>query len=82
MVWLPIPRTLTRAARGIFQGTTGRVLWKLFVLVVGGAILYYTVAVSSSYFVMAVVGIVLSIALSSTVRGVIVDIWRGRGTRL
>lgn len=82
MAWIPIPRTLTRAVRGIFRGTPARIAWKLFVLVVGGALLYYTVAVSSSYFVMAVVGIVLSIALSSTIRGAIRDVWRSRWTKL
>ncbi|QZP37075.1 hypothetical protein [Halobaculum magnesiiphilum] len=82
MVWIPIPRTLTRAVSGIFRGTPARIAWKLFVLVFGTLILYYTVAVSNSYFVMAVVGIVLSIALSSTIRGAVMDVWRSRWTKV
>ncbi len=76
MAIIPIPRSLVAAVRGIFAGTTGRVLWKLLVLVGGGLAIYYATVVTSSYFVMAIVGIIVSIALSSTVRKAVMDIWR------
>ncbi len=82
MVWLPIPSSLVSSVRNIFRGSTGRVLWKLFVLVVGGLVVYLATVATSSYLVTAVIGIVVWIALSGTVRSVLKDIWSGDFYRL
>jgi len=50
-------------------------LWKLFVLIVGGLLIYFATVATSSYLVTAIVGIVVWMALSSTVRGALKDIW-------
>ncbi len=75
MVWLPIPSSLVASIRRIFAGGAGRVLWKLFVLIVGGLLIYFATVATSSYLVTAIVGIVVWMALSSTVRGALKDIW-------
>lgn len=72
---IPIPRSLARAVRGMLSGSLGRVLWKLLVLVIGGFAIYYATAVTSSYIVMAVVGIIVTLAVSRTVREAAMDIW-------
>jgi len=51
------------------------VLWKLFVLIVGGLLVYLATVATSSYLITAVIGIIVWIALSSTVRSVLMDIW-------
>lgn len=73
----PIPTALVTAIRGVFAGSWSRVLWKLLVLVVGTFLVVYIVSTTGSYLVMAVVGIIVTIALSSTVRKIAMDIWRG-----
>lgn len=59
----------------MLAGSAGRVLWKLFVLVVGGFAIYYATAVTSSFIVTAVVGIIVTLALSRTVREAAMDVW-------
>ena len=82
MVWTPIPASLARTIGNIFRGSLGWVAWKLFVLVVGGLLVVYAVSVTSSYLVMAMVGIVVTLALSSTVRKIVLDIWYRRFLRV
>lgn len=81
MVWLPIPRTITRGIRNLFSGSLGWIAWRLFLIAVGAVAISYAVS-TGSFFAAFLVGTVLSIALSSTLRGVMLDLWRGRGTKL
>lgn len=77
MVWLPIPRTIAQGVRNLFSGSIGWIAWRLFLLGVGAAVIGYALA-TGSYFAVFMVGTVLSIALSSTIRGVLTDLWQRR----
>ncbi|MFW5911656.1 MAG: hypothetical protein ACOCQV_02850 [Halolamina sp.] len=81
MAWLPIPPTIVESARSVFSGGLFRILWRVFVLAIGLVILGL-LAASGSYILASLAGIIVWIALSSTVRGIMLDIYNGRGIRL
>lgn len=78
----PIPASVAGTLSGMFSGTLGWILWRLFVLAVGGIVLLVVVASTSSWLVYAILGMVLTIALSRKVRRALYDIWRANFYRV
>lgn len=75
MVPTPIPKSIVQWWRTFWSGALADILWKTFVVAVVGAILYVTVQIQPGFFVLFVVGTILSVTLSDNIRAVISDIW-------
>ncbi|MUV87022.1 hypothetical protein GJ631_10695 [Natronomonas sp. CBA1123] len=71
----PIPESVVKDTKRFFAGGWGDILWKAFVVVVGGLLLAFILALNPGFFVAALVGMVLSVVFSDNIRAFVSDVW-------
>jgi hypothetical protein len=71
----PIPESVVKDTKRFFSGGWGDTLWKAFVVVVGGLLLAFILALNPGFFVAALVGMVLSVVFSDNIRAFVSDVW-------
>lgn len=74
----PIPTSVWVGIKSIFRGALPKILWRLFVLGLGVAVIVLLLSISTGFFIAFLVGTVLSIAFSDNIRMLVLDIWYGR----